>query len=749
MRFPALLFPLLLLPSLALAAPPDDGFFPVSVWYAGGKARAPMLSPITPRSEAEWSADLAKIKSLGFNTVRTWVEWAAGEPHPGEYHLEQLDLLLRLAQKAGLRVIVQTYVDSAPDWVGVKFPDGRFVAQNGDAIPSQAAPGFCFDHPGVREATLNFLREVARHVARSNAFYAWDLWSEPHIINWAEINYIPNASFCYCPYTLARFRRWLEAKYGGLDNLNQAWYRRFDNWNQVEPPRFDTILSYTDYLDWRIFITQKLAADLAARDVAVKAILPNRLTTSHASGPSAFSSFAGGDGNPDDYLMYKSVDYYGTSLYPKHSLPPHMSPLRVQMAVDLTRSAGNNHGFYIGELQGGFGIRGDVVSQEITPSDLVRYMWTAISRGSRGINIYAFYPMSSGYEAGGYGLIDLDGTLTPRSKAAGVAARQIAANRSFLLHAHPKPAEVAILVNQVTNLVGGAGHFYNRGAVAQSLSGYYRMFNERNIPIDFVNATDVNSASLAHYKLVVLPYPLLVFTGEAAALEQYVQSGGHLYSEARPGWIDERGYAQPAIPGFAWQRMFGVREKSVTPMPELTLRWGSHTFPSAVVEERFTVVDPSAKPLAWFEDGSPAAYEHAFGKGSAILAGSLPGQAYSGTEAISRQRANIIVGSLPAAAVSAPHPLGAFLAAWAHLSQLDIKTTAPVDVEQLIGPTGRMVFFLNWQSTPARVDLTLPLARPPHQVNEITTGASVVPSMPLHVETEVPAGGIRVYRINE
>ncbi len=136
------------------------------------------------------------------------------------------------------------------------------MAQNGQAIPSQAAPGFCFDHPGVRQATLAFLREVARHAGRSPAFFGWDLWSEPHIINWAEINYIPNATFCYCPYTMARFREWLKQKYGSLPELNKAWYRQFADWKQVEPPRFDTILSYTDYMDWRVFITQKIAADL-------------------------------------------------------------------------------------------------------------------------------------------------------------------------------------------------------------------------------------------------------------------------------------------------------------------------------------------------------------------------------------------------------------------------------------------------------------------------------------------------------
>jgi beta-galactosidase len=485
---------LLLAPALACAAAPDSSFLPVSVWYAGGKARAPMLEPVTAASAAAWRTDLEQIKSLGFNTVRTWVEWTAGEPREHEYRLEQLDLMLQLAEQEGLKVIVQTYVDSAPDWLALKFPDGRLVAQNGQAIPSQAAPGFCFDHPAVRHATLDFLKQVARHAAKSPAFYGWDLWSEPHIINWAEITYIPNASFCYCPHSIARFRQWLQQKYGGIAQLNKAWYRQFQSWSEVEPPRFDTILSYTDYMDWRVFITQKLAEDLTSRSETVKAILPDRVTTSHASGPSVFSSFAGGDGNPDDYLMYKAVDYYGTSLYPKHSLPPHMSPARIDMAMDLTRSAGCNRGFYIGEMQGGFGVRGDVVSQEVTPLDLVRYMWTAISRGARGINIYAFYPMSTGYESGGYGLINLDGTLTTRSKAAGEAAKQIAASGDLLVHARPKPAEVAIVVNQLTNLIGGAGHLYNRGAVSRSLSGYYRMFRERNVPVDFINAADLTAA---------------------------------------------------------------------------------------------------------------------------------------------------------------------------------------------------------------------------------------------------------------
>src|SRR5215470_12655361 len=163
--------------------PSDKRFFPVAVWYSGGKARAPMLEKVTAESEKAWREDLEKIKGLGFNTVRTWVEWNVGEPREGEYHLENLDLLLKLANEEGLKVIVQVYVDSAPEWVGAKYPDGRYAAQDGQPIPSQAAPGFCFDNKNVRHAELGFFEEVARHAGKSPAFWGWDLWSEPAALN--------------------------------------------------------------------------------------------------------------------------------------------------------------------------------------------------------------------------------------------------------------------------------------------------------------------------------------------------------------------------------------------------------------------------------------------------------------------------------------------------------------------------------------------------------------------------------------
>ena len=133
-------------------------FFPVAVWYGGGTARAPMVPPMGPGAEAAWRKDLAAIKALGFNTVRTWVEWSAAEAREGEYRFDQLDLLLTLAEEAGLKVIVQVYVDSAPEWVGRKFPDGQFVTQGGIAIRLAGRAGLLLRSPWRAPGRARVLR---------------------------------------------------------------------------------------------------------------------------------------------------------------------------------------------------------------------------------------------------------------------------------------------------------------------------------------------------------------------------------------------------------------------------------------------------------------------------------------------------------------------------------------------------------------------------------------------------------------
>jgi beta-galactosidase len=689
---------------------PKATFFPFSVWYSGGKARAPMLAKITPASETEWRRDLAQIKSLGFNTVRTWVEWAACEPERGKYNFSNLNLLMKLAGEAGLKVFIQMYVDSAPDWVAEQFPNALFEAQSGDKVHPQAAPGACTDNHEVEEAVLGFYTETAKVAASYPNFFGWDLWSEPHIINWASLDYITNVQFCFCPGTRDRFRNWLLNKYGTIEKLNNAWYRNFDDWSQIDPPRFSTILSYSDFIDWKTFIYEKLADDMQARYNAVRKGDPTHLITAHAVGASLFQSPHVGAGATDDFLMARAPDYYGVSLYPKHNHPDRawsVTTLRTQM--DFTRSANREKGgWYVGELQAGMGTIALLVSDPVTADDQRIWAWSAIAKGAKGINIYAYYPMSTGYEAGGYGLINLDGTITDRASKAGEMAKVVDRNQKLLLSSTPVRAQIAIVYNPLTQMVGGMQRRDYPAAMTNSLIGYFQSFANHNIPVDFIHLKHIENKDLAQYKLVIIPYPIMFTEKAASGITEFVKNGGYLLAEARMAWNDDRGYASEIIPGLGLHEVFGVRENEVRMKessisftvtnlkhPALAgLKEGSILKGSLYSQSVTPLENHKMEVLATSEQGQPAVVSTHFGKGEAMLAGSYFGMAsYPDVDA---NNDIFFTNLLKWAKIERPFT-----------TSLDGRSKSQVEVRLQDSPGGYMLFVINHSNETENIAIDL------------------------------------------
>ncbi|MDX2151404.1 MAG: beta-galactosidase [Bryobacteraceae bacterium] len=712
------------LPALCLGAE----WFPVAVWYGGGKARAPMLERRAREKKEEWRKDVRQIKALGFNTIRTWIDWASGEPREGEYALENLDVMLELAEEEGLRLFLQVYMDSAPSWVGRKYPDARFVSANGMAIRPESSPGYCLDHAGVRSADLAFYRALAQRVRRSKAFAGWDLWSEPHVINWANPTYIPNPEFCYCPHTQRKFRSWLEKKYGTIDGLNEAWYRRYESWSEVEPSRLSTILSFTDYIDWKRFIADKLGGDLEERYRAVKSVMPDSIVTSHAAGVGLFASPHHWEGQADDWTMASKVDFYGTSFYPKHSAFVDRDATWRGALLDFTRSFGfasGRRGFYVGELQAGFGTIGVNVSREVTPGDLRVWTWSALARGAKGIHFYAWYPMSSGYESGGFGMIHLDGAITERAKAAGEIARVVDRHQALFLAARPVRAQVAVIYNPLAHFVGGrqraAGYGGPQGEVAgierDSLLGIYRALWGRSTPIDYVHANDLRVEQLREYKLVYVPYSPMLPSKAAAVLRQYVQGGGTLVAEARVGWNDERGLASPRVPGLGLDEIFGCRETAVEAAEKgrAAIRWKSGALPGlppgATLAGRWfaETLEPlhgNTEVAGEFENGKPAAVISRYGQGRTLLVGSYLSAAYQAGPSEAGQQ--FFTGLL----------------AWAGVENRVPVRSGDVEVRLLEAGQDLVLFVLNHSLTETAAELG-PLPGGPYTAEDLGGGRQV------------------------
>lgn len=715
-------------------------YLPMAVWYGGGKARAPMLEP-EPRAKMEtWRKDLRQIRSLGFNTIRCWIDWASGEPSEGDYRFDTIDVLLELAEQEGLKLVIQTYMDAAPDWVGRRFPDSLYEAASGQKMQSESAPGFCFDHPGVQKAEIAFFTALAKRAARSKAFLGWDLWSEPHVINWATANYLYRPEFCFCPSSVKRFRAWLEKRYGSLDALNRAWYRRFSAWDEVQPGRLSTILSYTDYIDWRSFIQEKLGEDLRMRYQAVKRGAPDRIATSHAASPSLFTSPLAGDGSPDDWIMARQVDYYGTSFYPKHSMPVGRDPAWRAALLDFARSSAfgpsGHGGFWIGELQGGFGTVALNVSATVTADDLRMWTWSALARGAKGINFYAWFPMNTGYESGGYGLIQLDGTVTERSRAAGEIARVVDRNQKLFLEARPPRAEVAIVYNPLAYLVGGrqraattVGPQSEVGSIERdSWLGAYRALFPLNVPVDFLHVNE--PGDLSRYKLVIFPYPLMIPEKAATALREYVRGGGTLVAEARLAWNNEHGRAAEIIPGLGLHEPAGCRETGVHSVPGLRteLQWTGteilrpgDRIPARLYEETLEPLGPQARVVARFPGGAPAAVISTFGRGKMLTLGSYVAVGYESQRDATAAR------------------FFAGLLAWAGVGRPVAANAPEVEIRWLESGSERLLFVFNHGATESAPDIKFPF----RTAVDLVTGKPVT-----RLQTKLAPNAVWVLRLS-
>jgi beta-galactosidase len=712
----------------AAAAPPEPPVFPMAVWYGGGKARAPMLDADPGAKKEVWRRDLKAIKALGFNAVRCWIDWASGEPSPGQYRLDTLDVLLSLAEEEGLEVVVQVYMDSAPDWVGRQHPDSLFVSSNGQAIRPESSPGYCMDHPGVRKADLAFYEAVARRGAASPAFLGFDLWSEPHVTNWANPTYIDNPEFCFCPNTVARYREWLKRKYGSLEALNAAWYRRLASWDEVEPNRLSTILSYTDYIDWKRFIADKLGEDLRARYEAAKRGAPDRVATSHAAGVGLFASPHYWEGQSDDWTMAAQVDHYGTSFYPKHSAFVDRDVEWRGALLDFARSFGfarGGRGFWIGELQAGFGTIALNVSPTVTPEDLRIWTWSALARGAKAICTYAYYPMSTGYESGGFGLVHLDGTITERARMAGGIARLVGERSPLFLAARPPQSEVAVVYNPLAHFVGGrqraTAYAGPQGELAgierDSLLGIYRALFPSNVPLDFVHANHLKAAGLRPYKLVVMPYPLMMPAAAAAELREYVREGGRLVLEARAGWNDERGRAAETIPGLGLFEVVGARETDVQTVEKgkaaLRAEEGlpglkpGEVLPGRWYEETLEPTNPGTRVVARFASGAPAAVVSTFGKGKALMLGSYVCGGYVTQPGETGRR--FFEGLLD----------------WAGVHRPVTVSGDPVEVRLLESGHEHLAFVFNHAATPATTAVTLRVPPAGRTVHDLVSGEAV------------------------
>jgi beta-galactosidase len=373
------------------------------------------------------------------------------------------------------------------------------------------------------------------------------------------------------------------------------------------------------------------------------------------------------------------------------------------------------------------------LSVPVVGADLRDWMWTAVAYGARAVNIYAYYPMSSGYESGGYGLVDLDGKVTERAEAAGRIAGVVTDNMELFLGARPPRSEIAVLYNPLSHMVGGQQQFTSEGqpigrnTLAESLQGIHRAFFDAGYTVDFVHVRDLASGGLAGYKLVIVPYPVQMAKEHQAKLLEFVESGGVMLAEARFGWIDERGFSSDVIPGGGLDQAVGCREAEVVPLRKasaITIAKDHPALPGLATgdrldtvffEESFDVFGSASEVLAVTESGRPAMVYAPHGKGGAIIVGSFVGAAYH--HFANPNNARLLTGLAQWLAVSKPVEVQS--------SEPDVMAEARV----LEGDGYRLLFGFNRGQKATSAQFALAANEPSTSVRNLETGQTVTPEV--------------------
>ena len=613
----------------------QESFFPYGAMHMATIAHWQHYRP--PREE--WAAymdrDLANMKRVRFNTLAVHVDWCDIETAPGRFEFDRLDIVMDLAEKHGLKVLLWPWPELQPEWVVRQYPDSEMVASDGYR-PSVA----CCDHPAVRALVTRFVDSVVRRYRDRPSVLAWDLGAEAG--NWVSSinNPIDQARtarlYCYCEHTAERYRDWLRRKYGTLEKLNETWATYYDRWSQVRPVRtgiFERAQAF--WVDWREFMLWNMAEFQGLKADAARRADPVHPVTCHMAGWGAGSVYA----SADEYQIGRHFDIVSLSFFPYWIQYGHgvYDPAFGGLYLDGVRSAGDGKPMWIEELQGGPSINGLAYrSQFPRPQDIRLWVWQSVAHGATGIFYWNWRPETTGVEAGGFGLVNYDGSLTDRAEAAGEVCDVLQKHAKLLRSARPAPAEIAIFHSPRTSIHAfGDG---DEGMYTRSLRGVYRALFKAGLPVDILVAEQLMSRNLSRYRIIYLPFAYTLSAREAAQLKSYVAGGGTLYAEMWCGFKDDRTFLYETVPGGGLAEVLHCKEVQTAPQQNAVMRIArSHKAVASLPlgaelpvfrwREDLALLD-GAELIASFADASPAIVAGTFGKGKTLYVATPLTRAY-------------------------------------------------------------------------------------------------------------------------
>ena len=151
---------------------------------------------------------------------------------------------------------------------------------------------------------------------------------------------------------------------------------------------------------------------------------------------------------------------------------------------------------------------------------------------------------------------------------------------------------------------------------AASVRGAYQGFFDNNIQPDFVLPQDIGN-----YKLIYVPYPVMLRSQTVAALQRYVRGGGALVCEGLPAYFGDHGHVGETQPNYGLDALFGCRQTAVEFDPDLSedlqFELHGHQLFGRYFRQEYETAGGTA--VGHFAGGAVAAVENRAGAGKTLI----------------------------------------------------------------------------------------------------------------------------------
>ncbi len=486
-------------------------------------------------SESLWESDLERMRECGICTIRIGeFAWTMMEPEEGEYDFSFFKRFLDLASKLDMKVIFGTPTAAPPVWLTMKYPEVLNCNIQGIPYSHGARRHYNYNSPVYQTLCKRIVEKLGENIGNHPAIIGWQIDNE---LNCETDEF-------YSESDSIAFRKFLKARYGSLEALNEAWGTVFWNqiytqWEQVFVPR-QTIYNAKNphqVLDYKRFISESAILFCKIQCDALREFIPEGVFITTNGILLTLDSHQ---------LMDECLDVFSFDSYPNFEYCLSEDP---KNAIDLIDRKWTNKlamtraicpHFAIMEQQvGAHGSSMRMESPAPKPGQMMLWAMQSIAHGADFISFFRWRTCPMGSEIYWHGILDYDNRDNRKVQEIKKLAERIHKIEDI---ANTKFAAEIGYVKDYDNVLDCDVDSWHSRFDKPSMREISVASQLAHAPLDYIYLWDkVSLEELTKYKVLFYPHAMILTKERVELLTQYVEQGGVLILGCRTGLKDETG----------------------------------------------------------------------------------------------------------------------------------------------------------------------------------------------------------------